>query len=171
MNQHILTKAALLLSLGASMLACSHGQTVCQLICECEHCNDQEEVVTCDRFETDQAVADAYDCGDKYDAYLTCIEEKGTCDETDANYSTQGGGSCSDTQPLGMSCMTNNDCQGGFDAVCTGGMCMMTVCAGSGQPCQNNGDCNGSDLCADARSDYRDCVDAASAHGGTAGGL
>jgi hypothetical protein len=173
MHQQFLAKAALLVALASSALACSHAQAVCEKICECEHCNDQEEIVTCDQYETSQDVADAYSCGDKFDAYLTCIEDKGTCDETLADYSTRGGGSCSGTQPLGMSCMTANDCNGGGggDVVCNGGMCMLTVCAGSGQPCQNNGDCNGQDLCDSEQNDYFTCVDNASGHGGVAGGF
>ena len=174
MDRSIFTKAILLVGLAGGVVACSHAQAVCELICECEHCNDQDEVLACDQYATSQDVADAYDCGDSYDTYLSCVEDKGKCDDTSADYSTRSDGSCSGTQSLGSTCMTANDCQnpgGGGDVVCTNGMCQLTVCTGSNNPCQNNGDCQGEDLCTDARDAYQKCIDAASDHEGVAGGL
>lgn len=172
MNFGFFKKAALLVGLSGGALACSHAQAVCELICECEHCNDQDEIIACDQFAGAQAVADAYECSDEYDAYLTCIEEKGDCDETEANFSTQGNGSCSGSSPLNVSCAVDSDCApfgNGGDVRCNAGSCEQRVCAGSGQPCQNNSDCSGEDLCADDRKDYQDCIDDASDHGGVAG--
>ena len=52
--------------LGLALLAapaCS-GQpgTLCDLQCECEHCNDVEEDVTCEAYATQRDVSEIYDC-------------------------------------------------------------------------------------------------------------
>ncbi|MDI1483301.1 hypothetical protein [Polyangium sp. y55x31] len=88
MIRTILVNAALLLGLAAASSGCSRAQVVCDLICECEHCSDENEVQTCGQFATQEDVADAYDCGDAWTTYTLCIEEQGTCDEKKAQFST-----------------------------------------------------------------------------------
>jgi len=89
MGRNIITSAFLLLGLAGASAGCSRAQVLCDLECSCEHCNDQDEVLKCDSYETQSDVSSAYDCGDAFDELSVCIEEKGQCDATEARFSTQ----------------------------------------------------------------------------------
>ncbi|MDI3290271.1 hypothetical protein [Polyangium sp. 15x6] len=107
MIRTILVNAVLLLGLASASAGCSRAQVICDLICECEHCNDQREIETCEQHATREAVADAYDCGDAWATYTTCVEEQGTCDEKNARYSTMSGNNdvCGDEENALNSCI------------------------------------------------------------------
>jgi hypothetical protein len=160
------TKAIVLLGLGAATAGCgSQASDLCELICECEHCNDYEESLDCIVVTAQSDMADAYGCEEKWSAWATCIEEKGECEEEEANFSTSGSGSCSGMQPLGMSCMVDDDCFS-FGAVCDAtGMCQQRTCA-DGNPCETNADCPGEDRCQNQAQELDECVSDASEHDG-----
>lgn len=115
MIRTILVNAALLLGLAAASSACSRAQVVCDIICECEHCSDENEVQTCEQLATQEAVADAYDCSDAWSTYTTCIEEQGTCDEKEARYSTvkDNNDLCDDERDALNSCIDAASAHGG----------------------------------------------------------
>jgi hypothetical protein len=134
--------------------------TICSLVCDCEHCNDYEEELTCIQLETSLEVAEAYDCAAEWEALYTCVEEKGKCDEKEANFSTQSEGSCSATQPVGFPCVAQTDCDViGSGYTCTAGECSQRVCAGANPfPCDTNDDCQGGeDRCGDEQVDLGEC--------------
>lgn|GEM_PF-2782531 len=168
MIRHVLTGASVFLGFAVASFGCSSAQSVCQLICECQHCSDRTEEFTCAELEAQQASAEAYECGEKWEALLTCVEEKGTCNEKEADFTTRESGSCSDTQDIGGSCSTNADCQqgGGFpgNVTCSAGVCKVSVCTGSSSPCTSNDDCmgQGDDLCENEAEALENCIDAAS---------
>jgi len=89
MKRSILASAFVLLGFSFSITGCSRASVVCDLICECEHCNDQAKVEACNQLGTAEDVADAYDCSDKWEAYTVCVEERGTCDNKEARFSTR----------------------------------------------------------------------------------
>src|SRR5690242_11769219 len=117
---------------------CSRAATVCSLICDCEHCNDYEEDEACTEYDTSQNIAEAYDCGDAWDAYLVCVEDKGRCKEEEADFTTRAPGSCSGKQATGISCATAADCFGGPGTTCESGTCMARFCSGinGGESCE-----------------------------------
>ncbi|NUQ75020.1 MAG: hypothetical protein HUU21_15830 [Polyangiaceae bacterium] len=146
----------------------SRASAVCDLICECEHCNDYEEDVQCEAIETTAEMAAVYECADQWEAWATCLEERGRCEETEANFTTATAGSCSGKTNTNFPCMNNGDCQSTFGpaSLCESGMCSQRTCAGSDIPCESNNQCSGEDQC-DAEEDaLDDCVDNASSHGG-----
>lgn len=158
-----------LLALGFFGMApgCSSAQTVCELACECQHCSDPTEDVTCYAYKVQEAEAQAYACDDAWEALMTCVQEKGTCNEKEAQFSTRANGTCSDTQMVGGNCMTNADCQQiGIPGktACTNGMCVVYRCSGGGQSCDTDADCagNGEELCDKEKTDVADCIDKAS---------
>jgi len=161
--------AILLIGLAAAAPGCgSRAAAVCEVICACEHCNDYDEDVSCRLLEAQEDVAGAYECGDAFDAWATCVEEKGRCDAKDADFTTRQTGSCSVSDPVGITCLSDNDCDGfGNGLLCEGGMCMQRMCAGGGnQSCESDGDCEGADLCTAQQDALDKCIDSASAHGG-----
>jgi hypothetical protein len=171
MIRYVLTGSALFFGLATAMSGCSSARTVCELMCECEHCSDPREDVTCAEYEAQEAAVEAYECSEQWEALMTCIQEKGTCDEKESNFSTRGNGNCNDTQDLGTPCTTNADCpSAGFPVppTCSNGMCVLTSCEDSGTPCSSNDDCKGEgpDLCDDEEQDLGECVDAASGGAG-----
>src|SRR5258706_4390639 len=91
------TIGVLVLSGLCAVSACkSQATTICDLECDCEHCNDYESDIKCDQRTMEHDVADAYGCADKWDAWATCYEDNGSCNQDTANYSTvaQTSGSC-----------------------------------------------------------------------------
>jgi len=143
--------------------ACTSASSVCQTICECEHCNKYGELSVCRSMEKAEARAEAYNCGDQYAAVLTCTLEKGTCDEKTANYTTAGDGTCTQQQ-IGLSCMMDSDCFGN-NPTCSNGQCVESTCNGTGNSCSTNADCagEGADRCEKEKKDLSDCIDKASA--------
>lgn len=139
---------------------CTTASSVCDTICECEHCNKYAKLNRCRNMEKSEATADAYDCSEAYTAVLTCTLEKGQCDEETANYSTRANGTCTQ-QPIGLSCTVDNDC---FGATCSNGSCVDSRCDGSGKPCTASADCSGegADACEKEQETLAECIDAAS---------
>lgn len=146
-----------------TITGCTSASSVCETICDCEHCNKYARISSCGKMVKAEDRADAYGCSDQHLAVLTCTLEKGKCDEETSNYSTAGSGSCGQ-QAIGVSCMTNADCPGP-NPTCSNSQCIEMVCAGSNNPCANNSDCTGQgeDLCQKERDDLNDCIDKASA--------
>lgn len=89
MKRSIFAYALIGFGLSSSIVGCSRAAAVCELVCECEHCNDQTKTEACNTLETAENVATAYDCSDKWEAYTTCIEDRGTCDEKESRFSTR----------------------------------------------------------------------------------
>jgi hypothetical protein len=89
MKRTILSIFLVGLGLSASVMGCSRAAAVCEVICECEHCNDQAKIEACNQLGTAEDVAAAYACSDQWDAYTTCVEERGTCDATESRFSTR----------------------------------------------------------------------------------
>jgi len=151
----------------------SQPETLCSLECDCEHCNDLVEEATCADREKDLKVAEAYGCDGEWEAYATCYEERGRCDEEKANYSTQAPGSCNGVLNAGFPCTTPVDCeQFGGDTVwtCVAALCVGKACAGNNMfPCRQDNDCEGgADECGLQASNLNECLTAASAR--TSGG-
>jgi hypothetical protein len=144
---------------------CSATSSLCSDICDCEHCNDYDEDLVCVELETSANVAAAYECDDAWDAYVTCTQDKGRCEEDDANFTTRAPGSCSGKEAVGLSCTSSSDCTFGAGTTCEGGQCMQRVCADGGE-CETDADCAGEDLCQAQEDKLDECVDAASAHNG-----
>lgn len=146
------------LALSCATVACSTtADNLCALECECEHCNDYTEDATCILAQFQQDQAENYACDAAYEAWAVCVEEKGVCDAKEASFSTRSKGSCSGSQMTGQMCMNNGDCNG-FAESCVGGNCVMTTCAGNNNPCQDDFDCQGNDLCDDARQGLNECI-------------
>jgi hypothetical protein len=173
MHANAISKTGLLLGLG--LVACAavapgcggRAATICALQCECEHCNDYEEDADCTLYETQENVAEAYNCSAQWDIWATCVEEKGICMEKEASFTTAATGSCSGLQSVGVPCMADADCQMiDNDYSCDAGMCAERVCAGGGGPCQDNDDCSGEDLCGSEENALEQCIDDASEHRG-----
>jgi hypothetical protein len=166
MLRTLATSLPLLFGFATMSTGCTSAASVCAMVCECEHCNEYAEDSTCYGFEKAEAQAEAYECGEKYLAVLSCAEEKGTCDEERVTFTTRGPGNCA-AQSLGSSCMSDADCFGGNNASCSNGMCTELTCEGSGNPCSDDGDCSdfGPDLCQDEQDDLASCIDDASGRG------
>ena len=147
----------------------SQPETLCNLVCECEHCNDYAEEATCASRERELAVAEAYGCEGEWEAYATCFEENGTCDEQKVRFSTEAPGQCSGLLDSQLPCVLADECQAlGGDTVwsCIGGMCSGKSCAGgNNSPCRQDNDCDGGeDRCGLQASNLNECQTAASAH-------
>lgn len=158
---------ALLGALAALPGCGSRADAMCDVVCECEHCNDYDEDVSCILFNAQEDVAEAYECADEWEKYGTCFEEKGRCEEDEASFTLSASGSCSGQEAIGISCVTDPDCDiGGFNATCQMGACVMRVCAGGGGPCETDGDCPGASACATEEQALYECVARSSAHNG-----
>ncbi|MBK9264359.1 MAG: hypothetical protein IPM54_31740 [Polyangiaceae bacterium] len=118
MKRSIIARSILLLGLSASITGCTQAAKVCDLICTCEHCNDQDKVEYCNDLETAYDVADAYACGDAWNAYMVCFEERGTCDETEARFSVRndaGENRCQKEEDAYLDCVTDASAHDGSD--------------------------------------------------------
>jgi len=140
--RYVLAGVVLFGGLATTSSGCSSAQSTCDLVCDCEHCGDPKEDVTCLEYEAQEAEADAYECSDAWEKYMTCVQEKGTCNEKEANFSTRSNGTCSDTDNLGFNCATDADCQNGFPGkvTCSGGSCVASRCSGRGDYWETNAD-------------------------------
>jgi hypothetical protein len=110
MKRSILANALIWLGFSFSVFGCTRASVVCDLICECEHCNDQAKTEACNNLATAETVADAYDCTAKWDAYTVCIEERGKCDDTESRFSTRddnGEDRCKDEVDAYNECIDN----------------------------------------------------------------
>lgn len=131
----ILAGTVVFLGFAGMSSGCSSAKSTCALICDCEHCGDPKEDFTCLQYETEEAEALAYECGDAWETYMSCVQDQGTCNEKQANFTTRINGTC------------NN-----------------SACSTSGETCETNDDCigTGDDLCDGEEAAVRDCVQAAS---------
>lgn len=87
MKRTILASAIVLLGFSFSTMGCSRAAAICEITCECEHCNDQAQLEVCNQLGTAEDLASAYDCSDKWEAYTVCVEERGTCDAKESRFS------------------------------------------------------------------------------------
>ena len=145
------------------MPACGQPSRICDLVCECEHCNDLTDDYSCERISASQEIAEIYECDSEWTSYADCFEDKGVCDEDEARFSTQEQGSCSSTASSGVPCMDNTECLnvGITGARCENMLCVYTACTGdmNGQPCDSNSDCpGGADKCASELEDLNKCL-------------
>jgi len=163
--------SVLLLGFLSMAEGCSSAETVCELICDCIHCSDSDKDRTCLQYKTREAVAEAYDCSTQWEAHMACIQEQGTCNEEESSFVLRGLGSCSETQDIGMTCMSQSDCDAvgfPFELTCTAGRCVAKVCSGTFYNCSSDANCVGSGvvLCTAEEDAVRECVENASGGGG-----
>src|SRR5689334_142122 len=133
MNRYLGVASFLVVGLLGLTQGCSSAQTTCDIVCDCQHCGDFAEDTTCFLYKVQEASADSYGCLGKWDEYMSCVQEKGTCNEKEARFTTKKNGTCSDTQDLGLTCMATADCDviGFPDPVtCVNNMCTYKVCSG-----------------------------------------
>ncbi len=120
MMRRIFVNASLvvgLLGFATMNIGCSRAQVICDLRCECEHCNNQDELVECDQLAAQEDVADAYDCSDAWNDLTVCMEEKGTCDETEARFTTRdsnGDNRCETEERALADCIDDASAHGGI---------------------------------------------------------
>ncbi len=162
--RELLSKLGLSLTFTLAATSCGGtASTVCDLVCECEHCNDIKEDFVCAEAQAQADVADAYGCAQEWEDWAACFEEKGTCDAEDVRYTTRVPGSCSGEMDTGFPCATSNDCNTFGADTCTNGTCKTRVCSGSNQPCQSSSDCSsGEDRCEVESERLFECQRAAS---------
>lgn len=89
MKRMMLACALVWVGFSSAMMGCSRAAVVCELVCECEHCNDQDKIEACNRLGTTEDVASTYGCDDAWEAYTVCVEERGTCDADTSRFSTE----------------------------------------------------------------------------------
>lgn len=135
--------------------------SVCDAICECEHCNDIEEDELCLLWEAQEEISSVYECESAFEDYATCYEDKGRCEEKEANFSTHASGSCIPNYNSGMTCTDATECYMP-DATCDNGTCHHRGCSADGSYCDNDSDCAGDDLCREENQRLMECIDAAS---------
>jgi hypothetical protein len=140
--------------------ACDRSDALCDLVCECEHCNDVRSKHECASGDRDQDFAAAYGCADEWDAYADCVEDNGRCEDRQASFTTRVSGSCSLPQSIPTGCTRDADCQPYTpNATCAGGSCTYLTCADGGGFCSDDSDCpNGEDLCRVTHIDLLTCV-------------
>lgn len=101
-----LTSIVLLMSVSG----CTRASALCAIICECEHCSDQTKSTTCDDLAIAEDVAASYDCTAKFELLADCVEQRGTCEEKDAEFSLTtdtGENRCQDEKDALQECMDN----------------------------------------------------------------
>ena len=144
----------------------SSAQTVCDLVCECEHCSDLDYELTCAGYDWRQDLANTYGCEGQFDAWASCVEGSGKCNERTASFTTMAIGSCSGSQATNYTCTAHVDCTSvfGAGATCEGTQCNTRLCASTGIPCQSDVDCvQGVDLCSEEANTLYTCQNDASA--------
>lgn len=147
---------------GAAPSCSSLPTTICDRLCECEHCGDVRHDSVCLQQELVRDIADSYGCHALWETWAQCVDDNGTCNESEARFSTREPGSCSgEEQDFGFPCDTTSDCTDFGDTYyCVAGSCRFKTCADSGNfPCATDDDCpQGDDRCAEARADLGVCV-------------
>ena len=156
-----------MLALAASVLSggCeSSAENVCELVCECTHCNDFEEERSCAHLEWQADVAESYDCTSEFDDWAKCVEDNGRCNEDEASFTTHEVGSCSGQGETNLDCTLDPSVCAGIanGATCEGGTCKYRACAGQPGPnppaCSSDADCGfGPDRCAEAHDALVKC--------------
>lgn len=116
MNRTIWVRTLVLLGVSSSVVGCTRADVICDLVCECEHCNDQAKIEACNQLQTAEDVAAAYACTAKWEAYTVCVEDRGTCDENEARFSTRddaGDDRCQDAAEALDKCIDAASAHGG----------------------------------------------------------
>lgn len=154
---------ASVVALGSVGLAasCSQVGALCDLICDCEHCNEIQESARCDALALDQEFAGIYECGSAWETWAECVENKGQCREDDATFTTRELDYCASFIDLNTPCAGNADCNQP-EAFCNNGSCMRRSCnSDPQQPCSSDSDCpTGPDQCEQERELLDDCTQA-----------
>jgi hypothetical protein len=78
---------------------------LCDLRCECTHCNDLAEEFCLIDEQADQDRADAYDCADEYDTWIECAIDHNDCNDENNNFTIDE--SCSDERQELVECEAN----------------------------------------------------------------
>ncbi|MBW2527318.1 MAG: hypothetical protein JRI23_24260 [Deltaproteobacteria bacterium] len=141
--------------------SCSQVDTLCDLICDCEHCSELSESARCEAIALDQELADIYDCASAWETWAECVENKGQCREDDATFTTAELDFCASFIDLQVACAGDADCNQP-DAFCNNGSCMRRSCnENPQQPCSSDSDCpSGPDQCEQERELLNDCTQA-----------
>jgi len=161
MRDQLSLKTLLLIGMALVAAACSLESEVCGEVCDCEHCNDYEEDVSCAMYDQLADVADAYGCDGEWEDYLTCVRDEGSCNEEEARWEMSAPGRCNGTYDTGVDCTTVPCTMP--SATCQGGTCIQTVCEGTTSSCDTDEDCSdGQSLCATQAEAIDECVTAAS---------
>lgn len=157
----VATFVALLLVVLAAGSCQSATDSACELLCECEHCNDWRAEASCAELDYNERLAEAYDCSSQWEAWLACFEEQGICNEPSARFSTRQPGSCSEAFDTGNPCTGVSECESyyGQASTCKDGRCFLTYCAGGqGIPCHDGDDCPlGDDRCKAQKQALMEC--------------
>lgn len=89
MKRCILVSIFAVVGFSSTILGCTRAASVCDVVCECEHCSDQTKIVYCNELQTQADVAQAYGCGEKWETYAICFETRGECDANTSRYSSK----------------------------------------------------------------------------------
>ena len=147
----------------------SHASSVCDLVCECEHCSDLASDNCVTSLEGTAKYSEAYGCDQEFDDLLTCVEDKGECDDKEARFSTSK--ETTDTCGLvstGLDCTTDATvCNAYPNATCETGQCRYNACAKSMSPCTTAADCpsvGSTDRCEKQQEDLGKCIEKNTGH-------
>ncbi|MBW2457973.1 MAG: hypothetical protein JRI68_25935, partial [Deltaproteobacteria bacterium] len=66
---------------GAAASGCGKAAEYCDLMCECELCNDRKYDECIINTDGNLDTASAYECDADYEAYLDCVISKSDCDD------------------------------------------------------------------------------------------
>lgn len=157
---------AILLMAGGALASwsCTRADDICSLVCDCTHCNDEDEDRTCEYLNRQQDMAAVYGCEAAWESWAECVENKGTCIEESATFTTSEVNRCGSFVDLQIPCSGDAECsaQGAF---CNNGSCMRRACNADpqNQTCTTDSDCpQGEDLCLDMLNSLADCERTAS---------
>jgi len=84
---------------------------LCDVICECELCNDRQEDECVISLQAQFDIAEAYGCAEQADAYVECMLDNNDCDDTSFSVSNKCG---DDAEDYGK-CINDNSDIGGID--------------------------------------------------------
>jgi hypothetical protein len=131
---------------GLALFACSRAGELCSAECDCELCSDRKYDMCKIEMNSNLDEANAYDCGDDYDAYLDCRLDRAQCDhhswhldQNDCQSELTRYHDCvtaassldNNVTPPGNNCNCTCTCgsAGGQDATCTTGVgCCTAAC-------------------------------------------
>lgn len=157
------------LALVATSCSKSAPQSLCDTICDCEHCGTQAEELACASAEADLRVATDYGCEAQWNAWADCVQGQGVCVDAKATFSTKLPGHCTKLYDIGLPCTATTDCTplGVSSATCIAGKCQTRQCEENGQICSADTDCpTTGDKCSTQAADLATCEAKASGHPG-----
>lgn len=103
--RHLALVAFLCLPVGvAAGQGCTLANDICDVFCECEHCNDRQEDECLIRVAQARDTADEYECAEESDEFWECALDRNDCD--DANWSIDDG--CADELADLTECIDDN---------------------------------------------------------------